>query len=313
MSRPKVSILLLTYNHEKYLPQAFAGIFEQNVNFKFEVHVALDLSPDRSRELIERFQNDYPGQVFLHASPVHLGGQKNVIQGYRNLTGQYVTLLDGDDYWCDPNKLQSQVDFLDGHPEYVGVAHNTLLLHEGQPEKPLAKMVPDSCKKVHEITDLITADSYFHVSSLLWRNVFQGELPNPCYHKRHSGDWLISILYAQYGKIEYDPRAMSVYRINPGGVWSRQTDLKRSMDNVDAMAYFHSVLNYRYPREFERLWWASYSMLEQLKQEKIGWPHKQKYILLQKSVARNRPLTLKNRAYRGLYHLVKRIAEFYKV
>jgi glycosyltransferase involved in cell wall biosynthesis len=315
MTNSKLSILLLTYDHEKFLSKAFEGILAQKVNFKYEIHVALDLSPDRSLEIIEGFQNRCPDRIFVHAATKRLGGKANMLQGYRHLQGEYVCVLDGDDYWSDPDKLQSQVDFLETHSDYVGVAHNTLLLREkdGEQSIPVEKMIRDGFKETHTVSDLVTGDSYFHISSLLWRNVFRGELPEAAHHE-DTGDWLISMLYAEHGKIHYDSRAMSVYRVHPKGVWSRQSEIKRAMDNVDGMALYNRLLKYKYQKEYARIWWASDSLLKSLKEKKIGWPFRQKYFFLKQAASkRGRRRSIKNRISWYLYQEMKKIASRYEI
>ena len=52
--------------------------------------------------------------------------------------GEYIALLDGDDYWTAPDKLQRQVDFLDAHPECEICAHRVEHVGEDGVRQPLA-------------------------------------------------------------------------------------------------------------------------------------------------------------------------------
>jgi glycosyltransferase involved in cell wall biosynthesis len=248
MTPPKVSILVLAYNHGPYLRQALDGILQQEVNFDYVVHVAEDCSTDDTREIVLDYQKRFPDRIQAHLNPKNLGGKQNLIQNYRRLDGDYVAELDGDDYWTSPLKLKTQVEFLETHPEFVAAAHNTLVIREGAEPKPI---VGSLNKDVLTIEDLIET-CYVHTSSFLSRNIFRGQLPSTQEHAL-AGDWFLSLLYAQHGKVKYFDEIMSVYRMHREGEWSQMTPLQQKMRNIDAMVCYDRFLGYRYSKAFRRI------------------------------------------------------------
>ena len=52
MSKPKLQVVCLTYNHEKYIRQALDGFVMQKTNFPFEVLIGDDASTDSTQKII---------------------------------------------------------------------------------------------------------------------------------------------------------------------------------------------------------------------------------------------------------------------
>lgn len=121
-----VSIRCTVYNHEPYIRQCLEGFVMQKTNFRFEAIVHDDASTDGSALIIREFAEKYPDII----KPIyetenqyskHDGSLSRIMNAQTR--GKYVALCEGDDYWIDPNKLQMQVDFLEGHPDYTMCFH----------------------------------------------------------------------------------------------------------------------------------------------------------------------------------------------
>ena len=119
MGNKKVSVVVATYNQEKYIGHTLESIVSQKVNFEYEVLVGDDCSTDGNAAVIKEYAEKYPEIIvpFLREKNLGMGG--NVADLMMRTTGEYVAFIEGDDYWIDDNKLQKQVDFLDSHPDYV--------------------------------------------------------------------------------------------------------------------------------------------------------------------------------------------------
>src|SRR5574344_805680 len=108
-----LSVCLITYNHARFLPKALEGILMQHVNFPIEFVVGDDCSSDNSIEIIWQYALKSPFQFRILDYQTHYGMHKNRERTIRACQGKYVALLEGDDYWIDSNKLQTQVDILE--------------------------------------------------------------------------------------------------------------------------------------------------------------------------------------------------------
>ena len=94
--------------------------------------ISEDCSTDRTREIVLDFQKEHPEKVRLLLSKQNIHSNEIVVRGIRAARGQYIALLDGDDYWTSPHKLQKQTDFLDSHPECSLCFHNARIFHEAE-------------------------------------------------------------------------------------------------------------------------------------------------------------------------------------
>lgn len=114
-----VSVVMLAYNHEKYIEQAILSVIAQKTNFRFELIVHDDASPDNTANVIEELSSRYPEIIIpilqqSNQCSKGTGIHKSFI--VPNIRGKYVAYCEGDDYWLDENKLQKQVDALESNP-----------------------------------------------------------------------------------------------------------------------------------------------------------------------------------------------------
>ena len=115
-----VSVYFPTYNHSKYIERALKGILEQNTTFLYEVLIHDDASTDGTQEIIRRYQGRHSDKIIavLRKENQFSKGYEAVAPGMiRMARGKYLAVCEGDDYWCSPNKLQLQVDYMERHPK----------------------------------------------------------------------------------------------------------------------------------------------------------------------------------------------------
>jgi glycosyltransferase involved in cell wall biosynthesis len=113
---PKVSVCVTTYNQEKYIAQCLESLVTQNCDFDFEVIVGEDCSTDNTREIVRQYAERYPIIIKPLFHKENVGGEKNYLLVHEQAKGNYICIVDGDDYAL-PGKLQAQVDFMDKTPD----------------------------------------------------------------------------------------------------------------------------------------------------------------------------------------------------
>ncbi len=231
---PKVSVCVTTYNHEFYIAQAIESVLMQSTTFDVEVVIGEDCSQDGTRDLLLECQKQFPDRIRLLLHPENVGPQRNFLLTLKECRGQYVALLDGDDYWIDPHKLQKQVDCLDSRQESVGCAHNALQI-SGDPPVPI-RLQNRRSKAMYSAEDLIMSDP-FATGALMIRRSATADLP-PWFSTLTSGDWVLIYWTSRLGPYIYLNEVMSAYRVHPAGVWSGRSRLLQLRTILEVLAAF---------------------------------------------------------------------------
>lgn len=289
-----LTVSIINYNHELYIKEALESVLSQKTNFAFSIKVFDDHSTDRSVSIINEYVAKYPKKIEAFFSKKNLGGfgQGNVLRVLASIDTKYFSILDGDDYWCDKNKLQMQIEFLEKNPAIIGCGHNSYLMKNGEiKENDLILSENFKKKSVTSIVDVIEGRMYCHSSSLIYRSSpLDQRGVDSLYNikKRYSslGDFFNMIFFAQYGDIAYIDRVMSVYRIHKNGIWSKiKNDEKRMSLNIDAMLLYKNLIDKKYSISFDNaIYHGVKNFLNDLEKTNSNFFRKIKYKMLLKYI-----------------------------
>ncbi len=113
-----ISIICITYNHEKYIRQALDSLVSQQCSVTYEIIVHDDASTDATPNIITEYAQKYPKLVhpILQTENKYSQGIRVIPLAYEKCHGKYIALCEGDDFWNSPFKLQKQYDALEAHP-----------------------------------------------------------------------------------------------------------------------------------------------------------------------------------------------------
>lgn len=117
-----VSVLILSFNHANYIVKAIEGVLQQRTSYRFELLISDDCSTDHSREIIKSYAKQYPHIIKAFYQENNLGANQNELFLYGQAQGKYICYCEADDFWCDPEKIQKQVDFLERNSDF-GLVH----------------------------------------------------------------------------------------------------------------------------------------------------------------------------------------------
>lgn len=208
VGKPKVSVCIVTYNHEKYIRQCLQSIIDQETTFEFEVIVGDDGSTDGTSAIVREFEANYPDVVRLIQHGKNIGPTANYIFVHSVARGQYVSHLDGDDYAL-PGKLQAQADCLDRYVDVAFAVHSVGIIDSSNALKR-KKSYPVK----GSLSDLLMLGTYFVHSSVMYRR----SLGFSDSGSKEKVDFCFHIERARAGAIYFDDRILGCYRIHANGI-----------------------------------------------------------------------------------------------
>ncbi len=216
MKRPKISVAMITYNHERFIEQAVCSVMMQEADFDYELVIGEDCSTDSTREIVLRLKEEFPDRIKLILHPQNVGIAPNFVATYNACHGEYIALLEGDDYWTHPKKLQIQVDHMDLHTEWRVCTHSVYMVDSSG-----KTIETKGYRNVHNLEEYFKVTNNIATSSMLCRSPHR-ELPNWFMLLKASADWPLHVwLLMQGGGIcHLDSTPMSSRRVHSGGVAS---------------------------------------------------------------------------------------------
>ena len=221
-SHPKVSVLLFTYNQERYIGQAIESALAQETNFRYEVLIGDDCSTDSTRRIVRAYARRNPDKIRLFLQPHNLN-LKHFPTLLAKCRGEYVALLEGDDYWTSTCKLQLQADYLDANPGCSLCFHSVAVRCEEGAECLLPDVFPAENFPSQSSTEDLLERNFIHTASAVFRRRLMSRRP-AWINALPLGDWPTWTLLSLRGYIGYLPGVMAVYRVHPGGTWSSQRE-----------------------------------------------------------------------------------------
>lgn len=203
-----VSICITTYNHEKYISECLLSVLNQDFNGRFEIVVCNDNSPDNTEQVVVDVKKSHPkGDCIRYYNNIpNLGYVKNTLQSFNLAKGKYIAVLDGDDYFIDPKKLQKQFDFLEQNSDFSAIGGDSLVIYEDtdQPDHLFSQHINRELSH-EDLTDI----KIMQTSTLFFRkDILKPDFPTNIL----SADRCLYLLAGCYGKVKILPDTLSSYR-----------------------------------------------------------------------------------------------------
>ena len=232
MSVPKLSVIVVTYNHEAYIGQCLDSILMQQTQFDFDIIIGEDESTDGTRQICREYANRYPGKIRLYErdrtqlkvfKDVPLG-RHNFIQCLQVAEADFLAFCEGDDYWTDPRKLQKQCDVLESDPNTAICYHQVDILKPDSEELKHDHIT----RQTNEESNIkeLAKGNFMHTVSVVIKNDFK--IPS-WFQDSPLGDWTLYMIALSDRKVRRLDEKMAVYRVHEDGIWSPQQQQARDM------------------------------------------------------------------------------------
>lgn len=238
---PVCTICLITFNHAKYVAQAIESVLAQKTKYPFVIKIFDDASTDGSSDIIRAYAAQYPDKIRAYIAKSNQGAQINIWNAFSSVKTKYFCLLETDDYWCDDDRLERQINSMEQHPECSFCCGNTItkvikddVLYFLDEQKTIRDGLFK--KSVISWDDLLKISIGYitHNSSRLFRTKAL-DLKNV--KNKESVVYDVALFYFMFskGNMYWDDHIVSVYRKTGTGISSGQPIAKRMHAFLKAM------------------------------------------------------------------------------
>lgn len=235
-----VSVLMLAYNHEKFIAEAIQSVLAQRGDFSIKLIIGEDCSTDSTRAICEEFLTKFPDEIFLFPASENMGIQKNFIRTIQACcSADFIAFCEGDDCWTDPKKLSTQLDFLEANSHFDAHAHNVIKknLMNGSEELFGAHVDQEL-----EFSDLFNSWP-FHTVSLVVRSEAIRNIPFENLPYFVSADRFVNRWLACNGRVYYaGEKTMAIYNRHEFGASQNSNYLALRYQEDQMLDFFSSYI-----------------------------------------------------------------------
>ena len=280
---PAVSVSIITYNQRDLIGRAIDSVLDQRVNFDYEIIIGDDCSDDGTQEILRDYARRYPDKIQLILHPRRyrreVPGRTNNTTNLLNCRGKYTAMLDGDDYWTDPDKLQRQYDRMEAQPELSMCLHDAQMVYDDPPAPGEDRLTHMSQHLGGSETGLYTHEDlamrirlHPFIGSVMYRTAQLRELPT-WFYRIVAADFALLLHLSRNGPVYYDSQPAAAYYISPQGfqrVFRKDPAiLRQELEDIDTYAeHFPATrANNKATRKKATLHWH----LAQHHREERGW------------------------------------------
>ena len=222
-----VSVSCITFNHGRFLRKALDSFLEQETDFRYEILIHDDASTDDTIEIIRDYAERYPDVIrpLYEEENQYSKGISNIsgVFNFPRAQGTLIAMCEGDDYWCDPHKLQKQADHMLAHPECALCCHAAGIVSEDGAFRSERVIRPFAETKVLQPEEVISRKTNLPTASLMFRAEYAKRLPQ-WYFDCPVGDIPLQLWMLMQGSVYYADEVMSMYRMGRQGSWGEMMD-----------------------------------------------------------------------------------------
>lgn len=200
----------------------------QETTFPVEIFIHDDASKDKTARIISEYQKLYPNILrtkIQEHNQWSLHGNRIFFKYLSKMTGKYIAICEGDDYWISRDKLEKQVATLNKNPQASGCYHQVYVEENGKRHK----IYPDSVDLKEADLVKVLRKHFIPTCSFLIRKQKDFDKMNWA-EGLYMGDWPLITKCAEKGTILPIKGIHAVYRNHCDGIWNRQSSLKRGKE-----------------------------------------------------------------------------------
>lgn len=221
----KLSIIIITYNQEKYVQKMLDSILSQEFDCQYEIYVGDDASSDNTPNIILDYMRKYPKVIHGILRKENLGVIKNYFDLVSRCTGEYIMECAGDDYW-EPGKVKSEIEYMENHSDISIACGAVNVVDENGAHLGIRK------GNIHQLTfeKLLLFNPVSALSICFRRDDMEQYIKciNPINQHWSMEDYPFLLWTAKNKKMGYIPKILGSYRIVSGSL-SNSIDIEKQI------------------------------------------------------------------------------------
>ncbi len=245
----KLSIILMTYNQEQYIRTCLDSIFMQEHAGETELIVADDCSTDNTLSIIREYSNRSSFPFVFLPNEKNLGFVKNYQRAFAACNGDYIAVMEGDDYWTNPGRLVAHIAFLEQHRECVMSMNRYISFDQNAGAYSVTAWNSPEDYQYITTQQMASGNRLGNLSACVFRKSEIDKI-RPDLYELVVSDWMIGMVLGQYGLLAILKEPMSVYRVHGGGQWSKMTKQEQTDSLIRIIDQYNQYLGYKYDKEF---------------------------------------------------------------
>lgn len=247
----KINIILITYNHAGYIRQTLDSIIMQLTPHEVEIIVADDCSTDNTVQIIREYESKTSFSFHYLQKTHNLGYVRNYQQAFSACTGDYIAIMEGDDYWIKPTHLQNHIDHLIKINDSSMSYNRHLRLFEDQNREEVFDWTNNKDYEEVSTEEMALGNKIGNLSCCVFKGKYIQQL-DPKLFDMEIADWMLGMYMGQFGTLLYLKDVTSAYRIHDNGQWSRMTEKDQCLRVIELINEYDKYFNYKYTEAFTK-------------------------------------------------------------
>lgn len=226
----KISIVVTTYNHEKYIEKAIKSVIAQQGDFEKEIIVGDDFSKDNTFKILEKLAKEYK-EIKLLSSEKNIGFCENFKRCIQCADGDYIAMCEGDDWYASPYKLQKQIEMLETRKDCVMCSHSYLEYNELKDKYYTIDYQQNFNGDTYKFNELVVRYIWTNFTTYMYRKSCVEDIPDFVW-ENWGADYGFNMYCATKGNICIIKEPLSVYRVGHGQ-WSGLSRIEQALENLE--------------------------------------------------------------------------------
>ena len=235
----KISVLFYAHNQEEYVGTGLESILYQEIpdEDSLEVIVIDDGSTDGTYEVMEAWRNDVVSrnlpsthiELIRRTPHENLGQSLTLKDGLRRCTGDFIAVLEGDDYWISKNHLAGLTEKLKEYPTFSAAFSSWLSLNDSQNIEDFRISSSDTrfMSHIQTFDQLLAFNAPGTLSACVYRTSMVRESMRLLEGADEVADWGLNLHMSIQGPLYWHPEVTLMYRFVENSLWRRLKPIER--------------------------------------------------------------------------------------